>query len=100
MITTAPVKQRSYALPNFNRADMSDQNRMGIVVECGFELAVQDRQGIFKDRRTGLEAIPSGVAVAFGALSPVKSGKGLRHLLLVGSEHVDTKAAVLLQRRP
>lgn len=96
MIAAAPVKQRPCALPDFHRADMSDQNGMGIVVECGFELAVQDRQGIFKDRRAGLETIPSCIAVAFGALSAVKTGKGLRHLLLVGGEHVDTEAAVPL----
>lgn len=100
MKAAAPVKQRPYVLPDFDRADMSDQNGVGMIVECGFEFAVQHRQGVFKGGRAGLEAIPSRIAVAFGALSPIKAGKGLRHLLLVGGEHVNAEAAVPLQRRP
>lgn len=100
MIAALPIQKRPCTPPDVDRADMPDQNGMGMMVECGFELAVQDRERIFKCRRASLEAIPSYPIVAFAALASVKAGKGLRHRLLVGREHVDTEATIPLQHWP
>ena len=100
MIAASPVEQRSDVLPDFHRTDMPDQNGMGMVMECGFELAVEDCQGIFKCGGTCLEAVPPGTLVAVGALASANAGKGLRDVLLVGRKHVDAETAIPLQRRP
>lgn len=87
-------------MPDFHSANVPDQYRMGMVMERGVELAVEYRQGFVEGGRACLEPIPPEAIVAFSTFASISAGKGLRDLLLIGCQHIDTETAIALERRP